>query len=203
MILIGIGANLAGPSGESPLDTVRRATVQLDGLLNLHLRGLSRWYKTEPLPPSGQPFYVNGVAHLAASPGAVEPEPAELLARLQGIEVLAGRVRGERNAARTLDLDIIAMGECGQTVRTSPDPILPHPRMHIRAFVLVPLLEVASAWVHPVSRLSARELLARLPSQTAEPMEHGWPSAALGDQSTATAHGGDRRIHGRPGDAPP
>jgi 2-amino-4-hydroxy-6-hydroxymethyldihydropteridine diphosphokinase len=171
MILLGIGANLVGPHGGSPLDTVRWAAIQLDGLLSLHLRGLSRWYRTEPLPPSDQPFYVNGVAHLAAPAGVAEPEPADLLLRLQEIEARAGRVRGERNAARTLDIDIIAMGECGQMVRATPDPILPHPRAHVRAFVLVPLLEVASTWVHPVSRLSARGLLAGLPAQATEPME--------------------------------
>ncbi len=196
---------MPGPRGASPLDTVRWATIQLDGLLSLHLRGLSRWYRTAPLPPSGQPCYVNGVAHLAARPGAVEPEPAELLARLQGIEARAGRVRSERNAARTLDLDIIAMGECGQTVRAAPDPILPHPRAYTRAFVLVPLLEVAPSWVHPVSRLSARELLAGLSRQATEPMEeeNDAPSASAGDQSTYTVRVGDRRMHGRSGDATP
>jgi len=162
---------LAGLHGDSPLDTVRWATIQLDGLLSLHLRSLSRWYKTEPLPPSDQPFYVNGVAHLAAPAGSAEPEPAELLIRLQKIESRAGRVRDERNAARTLDLDIIAMGEWGQAIRTSPDPVLPHPRAHTRAFVLVPLLEVAPAWLHPVFRLTARQLLATLPRQAVEPME--------------------------------
>jgi 2-amino-4-hydroxy-6-hydroxymethyldihydropteridine diphosphokinase len=170
MILIGIGANLAGPHGNSPLDTVRWAAIQLDGLLSLHLRGLSRWYKTEPLPPSDQPFYINGVAHLAPSAGAAEPEPEELLVRLQRIEAAAGRARGERNAARTLDLDIITMGGLGQTLRASPDPILPHPRAHLRAFVLVPLLDVAPAWVHPVSRLSARQLMRGLPAQAIEPI---------------------------------
>jgi 2-amino-4-hydroxy-6-hydroxymethyldihydropteridine diphosphokinase len=169
MILIGIGANLAGPNGGPPLDTVRWAAVQLDGLLNLSLRGLSRWYKTEPVPPSDQPPYINGVANLATPAGAVEPDPAELLSRLQRIEARADRVRGERNAARTLDLDIITMGLSGQTVRTSPDPILPHPRAHTRAFVLVPLLEVAPDWVHPVAHRSARELLAALPPQHIEP----------------------------------
>jgi 2-amino-4-hydroxy-6-hydroxymethyldihydropteridine diphosphokinase len=170
MILISIGANLVGPHGNSPLDTVRWAAIQLDRLLNLHLRSLSRWYKTEPLPPSDQPFYVNGVAHLAAPTGALEPEPAELLVRLQRIETCAGRVRGEHNAARTLDLDIIAVGDWGQTIRAAPDPILPHPRAHTRAFVLMPLLEVAPNWVHPVSRLSVRELLAGLPPQAIEPI---------------------------------
>ena len=171
MVLIGIGANLARPQGDSLLDTVRWAAIQLDGLLSLHLRSLSRWYKTEPLPPSDQPFYVNGVAHLAAPAGSVEPEPAQLLIQLQAIEARAGRVRGERNAARTLDLDIIAMGEGGQATRTSPDPVLPHPRAHTRAFVLVPLLEVAPAWVHPAFRLTAQQLLATLPHQVTELME--------------------------------
>lgn len=171
MILIGIGANLARSDELSPLDTVRWATIQLDGLLSLHLRGLSRWYKTEPLPPSDQPFYVNGVALLSAPAGAEEPDPAQLLAQLQRIESLAGRIRGERNAARTLDLDIIAMGAGGHTIRTVPDPVLPHPRAHTRAFVLAPLLEVAPAWVHPSLRRSASELLAALPDQGIEPME--------------------------------
>ena len=171
MILIGIGANLASAYGESPLDTVRWASVQLDRLFSLHLRGLSRWYRTEPLPPSEQPFYVNGVAHLAAPVGKLEPEPAELLARLQAIESRAGRIRAERNAARTLDLDIIAMGEGGQTVRATPDPILPHPRAHMRAFVLMPLLEVAPRWVHPSSRRTARDLLAGLSHQDVQPIE--------------------------------
>jgi len=140
-------------------------------LLSLRLRGLSRWYRTEPLPPSEQPFYVNGVAHLAAPAGKVEPEPAELLVRLQAIEARAGRVRGERNAARPLDPDIIAMGQSGQTVRAAPDPILPHPRAHSRAFVLMPLLEVAPGWVHPTFNQSAEELLARLSNQAVAPME--------------------------------
>jgi 2-amino-4-hydroxy-6-hydroxymethyldihydropteridine diphosphokinase len=84
---------------------------------------------------------------------------------LQAIEADAGRTRGERNAARTLDLDIIAMGEGGRTVRGAPDPILPHPRAHLRAFVLVPLLDVAPSWVHPVLGRGPEELLRDLPPQ--------------------------------------
>ena len=82
----------------------------------------------------------------------------------------AGRVRGERNAARTLDLDIIAMGDAGSMVRAAPDPVLPHPRAHLRAFVLVPLLDVAPGWVHPVLRRSARDLLRELPEQGISPI---------------------------------
>ena len=74
-----------------------------------------------------------------------------------------GRRRGLTNAARTLDLDIIAIGGL---LRAGPDPILPHPRAHERAFVLAPLADVAPAWVHPLLGLTAAELLARLPPQS-------------------------------------
>ncbi len=165
MLLIGIGANLHAPDGASPLLACQRAATELDALPGLQLRALSRWYLTEPVPPSGQPPYVNGVAVLEVMPGMKKPAPAELLAMLQGIEARAGRVRAEPNGPRTLDLDIIAMG---QTVRAAPDPVLPHPRAHLRAFVLVPLLDVAPGWVHPTLGRAASELLRELPQQTVQ-----------------------------------
>ncbi len=114
------------------------------------------------MPPSEQPSYVNGMAVLDG-----DVDPAELLGQLQAIESARGRQRGTRNAARTLDLDIIAIDAI---VRASPDPILPHPRMHERAFVLRPLLDVAPDWYHPVSGLTARAMLASLPSQDVHPI---------------------------------
>jgi 2-amino-4-hydroxy-6-hydroxymethyldihydropteridine diphosphokinase len=170
MILVAIGANLPGPRGAPPIDTCRSAVIALDTLPGLRLRTLSRWYLTAPVPPSGQPPYVNAVAALRCEPGTARPDPASLLAALQAIEARAGRVRGDPNAARTLDLDIIAMGRDGQLVRTTPDPILPHPRAHERAFVLAPLLDVAPGWVHPVLRRSARDLLHDLPPQGIAPL---------------------------------
>ncbi len=128
MILIGLGHNLCGADGTPPLETCRRAAAQLDALPGLRLRALSRWYLTDPLPPSGQPAYVNAVAVLRVEAPGTEPDPGVLLATLQAIEARAGRVRSEPDAARTLDLDIIAMGEGGQMVQDAPDPILPHPR---------------------------------------------------------------------------
>ena len=165
MILVSLGANLPRPDGAGPLQTVRQAVSWLDALPGLHVASLSRWYLTEPVPPSGQPPYVNAVAALGVEPATAEPDPAVLLGWLQDLEARAGRVRAEPNAARTLDLDIIAMGEKGALVQTSPDPLLPHPRAHQRAFVLVPLLDVAPDWVHPVLRRSAAELLRDLPPQ--------------------------------------
>jgi 2-amino-4-hydroxy-6-hydroxymethyldihydropteridine diphosphokinase len=166
MILISIGANLPGRDSAPPLEMCRRAAAALDALPGLRLRGLSRWFATAPILPAGvsaasQPFYVNGVAHLAGANGDVV-DPAALLQRLMGLEAAAGRMRSVPNAPRPLDLDIIAIGEM---VRPAPDPILPHPRAHERAFVLVPLAEVAPGWVHPVLRQSVEALIAALPPQ--------------------------------------
>jgi 2-amino-4-hydroxy-6-hydroxymethyldihydropteridine diphosphokinase len=131
----------------------------------MRIQALSRWFLTDPVPPSAQPRYVNAVVVLAVEPAVAAPDPADLLTRLQAIETSAGRVRGERNAARPLDLDIIAMGAAGEMVRRAPDPILPHPRAHLREFVLRPLLDVAPNWIHPVLRRSVADLLHDLPPQ--------------------------------------
>ena len=83
------------------------------------------------------------------------------------IEAACGRQRSTPNAARTLDLDIIGIG---QLVRDAPDPIVPHPRAHLRAFVLAPLADVAPDWVHPVLGRTASALLADLPPQEIRPL---------------------------------
>ena len=125
----------------------------------------SRWYRSAPVPPSDQPWFVNGVA-------AVETtlDPAALLALLHSVEARFGRVRREKNAARVLDLDLLAYGE-----RVSaPDdvPVLPHPRLHQRAFVLRPLAELAPNWRHPRLGMGVQALLAALPPQSvAEPLD--------------------------------
>jgi 2-amino-4-hydroxy-6-hydroxymethyldihydropteridine diphosphokinase len=155
MILIAIGANLPGTDGATALETCRAATPALAALSGLRLIGVSRWFETEPVPRSEQPKYVNGMARLEHDPD-VALSPEALLASLQAIEARFGRRRGAVNAARTLDLDLIDMDG---VMRDAPDPILPHPRAHLRAFVLLPLLDVAPFWVHPVNSRTARALL--------------------------------------------
>ncbi len=157
MILVAIGANLPGPHGETPLATCEAAVAALRRLPDLTLEALSRWYQTAPVPPSGQPPYINGVARLGG-----QADPAWLLGRLQAIEAEHGRMRGAANAARTLDLDILAIDDL---VRDAPDPVLPHPRMHERGFVLCPLADVAPDWTHPRLRHTVRDLIAALPPQ--------------------------------------
>ncbi len=160
MILVALGANLPDAAGNPPLQTCRAAASRLDALPGLRLRALSRWFATTPVPAApGVPDYVNGVARLEVRPGAPPPPPAALLAALQGIEAASGRTRPYQDAPRTLDLDLLAMDAA---VRPAPDPVLPHPRLHLRAFVLAPLLDVAPGWVHPVLGTTAAALLARV-----------------------------------------
>jgi 2-amino-4-hydroxy-6-hydroxymethyldihydropteridine diphosphokinase len=162
VILIALGANLPGPDGTAPRATCEAAAQALDSIPGLRLLALSRWWSTAPEPPlPGAPWYVNGVARCEGEIG-----PEALLAALQGLEDAAGRIRPYPNAPRTLDLDIIAMSG---TIRQAPDPILPHPRAHLRRFVLQPLAEAAPGWVHPVLGKTVEDLLLTLPPAAMEP----------------------------------
>jgi 2-amino-4-hydroxy-6-hydroxymethyldihydropteridine diphosphokinase len=167
VILIGIGSNLAAPRFGSPQETASAALGQLPAL-GVTVARRSRWYLSEPVPPSDQPWYVNAIA-------VVETRltPAALLTALLALEARFGRRRGAPNAARTLDLDLLDYnGRRSATRRLT----LPHPRLHERRFVLAPLVEIAPDWRHPRLALSAIELLARLPP--------GQPIRALGDPDT-------------------
>ena len=117
----------------------------------LSLQARSHWYRSAPVPPSGQPDYVNGVARLWG-----RTTPRDMLATLQAIEAEAGRVRSVPNAARTLDLDLLAVDS---VELDTADLVLPHPRLHRRGFVLAPLAEIAPDWVHPRLHRSARDML--------------------------------------------
>lgn len=152
MILIALGANL--PSNVGP----PRATLEA-ALASLAQEGgeivaRSRVYRSPAVPKSDQPDYLNVIVAIRS-----KLDPVSLLAVLAHIEARFGRQRGERNAARPLDLDLIAYDNL---IRDS-DPILPHPRMHDRAFVLLPLAEIAPNWRHSRLGFSVRELIEALP----------------------------------------
>ncbi len=158
MILVAIGANLPGIWGDRPITACRHAVRALGALPRLRLVAVSKWYGSAAMPPSGQPDYVNGVARLEqVAPGEVTPEA--LLATLHRLEHAAGRVRSVANAARSLDLDLLAMDGL---VRAAPDPVLPHPRLADRLFVLQPLHDVCPDWTHPRDGRSVGAMLAAL-----------------------------------------
>jgi 2-amino-4-hydroxy-6-hydroxymethyldihydropteridine diphosphokinase len=161
MILIGIGANLPGPAQASPVETCRAAVAAICEIPGLSFVALSEWYRAAAIPAGDQPDYCNGVVRLTG-----QIDPADLLARLQAIEHRFGRTRPFPNAPRTLDLDIISLNDL---VRAAPAPVLPHPRAHLRAFVLRPMLDVAPGWRHPVHQQGLSSLLAELPPQGIQP----------------------------------
>lgn len=152
---VAVGANLPGVGGDAPLATCRAAVVAIDGICGQRVTAVSGWWRTAAEPVGG-PDYVNGVVRLVGP--AVDP--AVLLAALLAIEAVFGRERSVANAPRRLDLDLV---DLGGVVRLGPDPVLPHPRAHLRRFVLVPLLEVGSDWRHPTLGLGAAALLGQLP----------------------------------------
>jgi 2-amino-4-hydroxy-6-hydroxymethyldihydropteridine diphosphokinase len=163
--LIAIGANLPSDVG-TPRATCEAAVVAMRDA-GLDVTRCSRWFESPPDPPSDQPWYVNGIVAVS-TPLA----PEALLAQLQAIERHFGRVRGVRNAARPLDLDII---DYNGVMRPGPDaPVVPHPRMPGRAFVLLPLADVAPDWRHPATGQGVAALIAALPPGTiCRPLPNG------------------------------
>lgn len=161
MILIGAGGNLDSPSFGPPHETLTAALAALERE-GVKILARSSWYRSEPVPRSSQPWFVNAVISVAT-----ELTAGGLLGVLQGIETGFGRIRTERNAARVLDLDLL---DYDAEVTQTPSLVLPHPRLHQRRFVLVPLAEIAPDWRHPLLGLTARELLARL--STEQQLEH-------------------------------
>lgn len=152
-IYLGLGANLPSRHG-SPRATLEAAVAAI-AAAGITIKGRSGWYESAPVPRADdQPWYVNGVVEVAT-----DLDPADLLAVLQGIERDFGRVRSVPNAPRSLDLDIVAYGD---RVVDEGAPLLPHPRMEGRAFVLLPLRDLAPDWRHPGTGLGLETLIAAL-----------------------------------------
>lgn len=154
-LFIGLGANLTPKGFATPQAGCEAAMVMLSNL-GVSVIRVSRWYETAPVPLSDQPWYLNAVAEAATSFTA-----AATLDVLHQVETHFGRVRSVRNAARVLDLDLLDFG--GQ-IHDQTDLKLPHPRMHERAFVLVPLRDLVTAWTHPQTGQPLDVLIDRLPA---------------------------------------
>jgi len=154
MILIGLGANLPGVFGTAEENIQKALSLMPESGLSV-IAASSVW-KSAPVPISDQPWYHNAVCLVETDLSA-----HDVLKAIARIEDMAGRVRRERNAARVLDLDLLVYND-----DVIEDELLsvPHPRMHERAFVLLPLQEIAPDWIHPTLKHSIAYLVNQLPS---------------------------------------
>ncbi|HJT43129.1 MAG TPA: 2-amino-4-hydroxy-6-hydroxymethyldihydropteridine diphosphokinase [Rhizomicrobium sp.] len=152
MILIALGASLPSLAGP-PAVTLRAALSRLTER-GVQILSVSSFYESSAWPDPSQPAFINAVA-------AVQTplQPVELLVLLHAVETDFGRLRSVPNAPRSLDIDLLDYD--GQVM--AQGLILPHPRIVERAFVLVPLAEVAPRWKHPVTGKAVMELLTALP----------------------------------------
>ena len=172
-IFVAFGGNKISDSGP-PERTIALALTSLSRF-DIKIVAISRFFKSTAFPPGSGPDYVNLVAEVASAAGC-----ESLLAGLHAIEADFGRVRDGRWGARTLDLDLLAVGNSILPDRAvlehwvnldpqrqreiAPDRlILPHPRLQDRAFALIPWADIAPGWRHPLTGLSVAEMLAALP----------------------------------------
>jgi 2-amino-4-hydroxy-6-hydroxymethyldihydropteridine diphosphokinase len=152
MIVIALGSSLPSRAG-TPRQTLDAA---LDALANNAIVPVkvSRKFESPAWPDPNEPKYTNAVVLVKT-----DRSPRQLMEILHEIEISFGRKRGIANAPRTLDLDLI---DYEGKLEVGP-PALPHPRMESRAFVLLPLADVAPSWVHPRGGAMLRDLISQLP----------------------------------------
>ena len=148
-VYIGLGANLGNPK-----ENLQKGLAAMAGIPGYRPGGVSSPYRSAPVGPQDQPYFVNAVAR-----GMFNGSARELLRELLGVEKALGRVRELRWGPRTLDLDILLFGS--EVIR-QPDLLVPHPEMPNRAFVLVPLAELAGDLVLPFWHKTSAELLAAM-----------------------------------------
>ena len=155
MILIAIGSNLDSDLYGFPLENC----VNVINFLRKYffVIKVSKFYETEPIPKSNQPWYVNGVVEIKTN-----LKPKDIIKKLFFIESHFGRIRKLRNEPRVIDLDLI---DYSSKILNSKKIVIPHPRAHQRRFVMEPLAELKTDWVHPILRMDVNKILKKLKNQ--------------------------------------
>lgn len=153
-VCIGIGSNLGDRMAHC-----QSAIHHLRELSSTDVIKISSLFETEPIEREDQEWFINVVVEIQT-----HLSPEELLVSCQSIEGSLGRIRTSRFGPRTIDLDLLFYG---QQVMNTLELTIPHPRLHERHFVLIPLLEIAPDWVHPLQKASVKSLLELIQGQKA------------------------------------
>ena len=158
-IIIAIGGNLHSSNGLHPVEIGKKAIKSMKSM-SINITKQSSWYRSDPIPKSNQPKFFNSV--IVATTTLNE---FDILETLHKIEDSLGRLRKDINEARVIDLDLI---DYSSKIFKDKNIIIPHPRAHLRRFVMEPLFEIEKNWVHPILKLSVLEILNQLATQEIE-----------------------------------
>ena len=155
-IIIGIGGNLNSSDGLHPIEVGKKAILQMKSF-SIKVQKVSSWYISEPIPKSDQPDFFNCIVFANTHLNAFN-----VLDNLHFIEANLGRLRVNINEPRSIDLDLIdfcnKISKCNRL-------IIPHPRAHLRRFVVEPIAEINPLWFHPIQKLNANQILNKLMKQ--------------------------------------
>ncbi len=176
-VYIGFGSNLG-----DRVDFCDRAVTLLSLLPHSQVTGVSLLYETEPVNDGSNPgdgWFLNGVVQLET-----DVTPKSLLSVLREVERSLGRDQDNRSGPRTIDLDILFYGE---RVIDEPDLTVPHPRLHQRRFVLMPLSELDPLLIHPVRQRSVNQMLAEVDDPSEVRLLFPQPSTRYGSRPTCSS----------------
>ena len=155
-IIIGVGGNINSKDGSHPVEVCNNAIKSLQDFA-IQVQKQSKWYITEPIPKSDQPNFFNCVAI-----ASTKQNEYEVLKSLHEIEAKFGRKRNKINEPRSVDLDLI---DYSSKVLQNKKITIPHPRAHLRKFVMGPLAEIELNWTHPILKINVLEILKKLDKQ--------------------------------------
>ncbi len=155
-VIIGVGGNINSEDGSHPVKTCNKA-IQTFKDYSIKVKKQSKWYNSEAIPKSDQPNFFNCIVI-----AKTKLNENDVLETLHKIEEKFGRIRNKINDPRSIDLDLI---DYSGKIRCNKNIIIPHPRAHLRRFVMGPLAEINPDWIHPILKISVLEILNKLKKQ--------------------------------------